>query len=542
MGCCQSSTVSNSDQVTVELSKEHLNKQDSMIDTIQVSYIPDIQLLRFENQKTSTPSSPDTFNYSLGAKIVTNSIINRYSCIQSQSGLIKEALIIKKSALFQTDCKKLIENSVKLSQFPSENLIKVLFVSEDRDYVKIVTDHCGNKSLDEVAQDNKIPFSPALTFIKQIMQGVMQFHKLGIILKHLTEKDVFLVNNSVKISISATIQKMSEFDPPDFEVNPKNDVWSLGVIFIKLLLAPSPVKSIQDGIERLELLKLHQDDIINIKNFFKPLFQRPSLNEVFQYRWQSSTLVSTEYQNKNKNYVIEKISEELSENYSFEENQSARIDKSEGSSNEFYQSEELEEAQDEDAYYNNDEWQEVDVNQGKIRVCEILNDEMKEIIESIPDHEVSSIENQSHDKSLPCSPAVTSLMDTPKTILIIPEMEAKLEELSSFESLLPLSNSFLECRDREGRGDWNGIDRKFTLKEEKGNEFEGNVKYFSMKKRAGVVISCKTEQEFLISQDDLVLSKIDLKHFTKQLVSQGQVPIKFSLSPKSQKIKYITLL
>ena len=540
MGCCQSSTVSNSDQITVELSKEHLSKQNSLIDTIQVSYIPDIQLLRFENEKTSTPTSPDTFSYSLGVKITSNSIINRYSCIQSQSGQIKEALIIKKSAIFQTDCEKLIENSIKLSQFSNENIVKILYVSEDKDYVKIVTDHCGNKSLDEVTQDNKIPFGPALTFIMQIMQGVIQFHKLGIILKHLTDKDVFLVNNSVKISISATIQKMSEFDPPDFEVDPKNDVWSLGVIFMKLLLAPYPVKSIEDGIEKLDSLKIHQEDIINIKNFFKPLFKRPSLNEVFHYRWQSSTFTPSEYQNKN--YVIEKISEELSENFSFEDDQSSRIEKSEEFSNDFYQSEELEEAIDDDEFYNNDEWQEVDVNQGKIRVCEILNDRMKEIIESIPDHEESSIENQSRDKSFPSSPAAISAIETPKAILIIPEMEAKLEVLSNYEPPLSLSNSLLEIRDADIKRDRNGVDRKFTLKEEKGIEYEGIVKYFSVKKRAGVIICSITGQEYLISQEDLILSKIELKYFTKQLLSAGQIPIKFSLSPDSQKVKSIALL
>ena len=541
MGCCQSSTVSNTDQVTVELSKEHLNKQDSMIDTIHISYIPDIQLLRFENEKTSTPTSPDTFSYSLGAKITSNSIINRYFCIQSQSGELKEALIIKKSALIQTDCENLIETSIKLSQFSNENIIKVLYVSEDRDYVKIVTDHCGDKSLDEVTQDNKIPFGPALTFILQIMQGVAQFHKQGIILKHLTDKDVFLVNNSVKISISATIQKMSEFDPPDFEVNPKNDVWSLGVIFIKLLLAPYPIKSIEDGLEKLDSLKIHQDDVINIKNFFKPLFKRPSLNEVFQYRWQSSTYAQSEYQNKNKNYVIERISEELSESFSYEDNQSERIEKSEGSSNEFYQSEELEEANDDD-YFNNDEWQEVDVNHGTVRVCEILNDKMKEIVESIPDHEESSIENQSGEKSLSGSQGAGGFIDNPKAILIVPEMEAKLEGLSNYEPLLSLSNSLLEERDGESKEDRNGVDRKFTLKEEKGNEFDGVVKYFSVKKRAGVVICSKTEQEYLFSQENLILSKIDLKSFTKQLLSVGQIPIKFSLSTDSKKVKSITLL
>jgi hypothetical protein len=533
MGCCQSSTVSNNDQVTVELSKEQLNKQDSLIDTIQVNYIPDIQLLRFENQKTSTPTSPDTLSYSLTGKISSYSTINRYSCIQSNSGQLKEAIIIKKSTLFQTDCEKLIENTLKVSQFCQENIVKVLFVSEDKDYVKIVTDPCGEKSLDDVTSNNKIPFGPALTFIKQIMQGIMQFHKLGVILKHLTEKDVFLVNNSVKISVSAMVQKMSEFDPPDFEVNLKNDVWSLGVIFLKLLLAPYELKSIQDGLEKLDQLKLHEDDCKNIKNFFKPLFQRPGLPEVIQYKWQSSSS-SPDFRTGNKNYIIEKISEEISENFSFEENQSARIEKSEGSSNEFYQSEELEDPENDSGF---NEWQEVDVNHGTIRVCEILNDEMKEIIESIPDHEVSSIENQSLDKSNPCSPSSHG-----KNILIIPRMEFKSEDLSQCNNL-PLSSSLLELHSEDDTNppiNTNFI-RKFTLNPLTPQEKSGQVKFFSIQKRAGILICEESGEEFLFTQDELIISKVNVKRFTKQLMSGEKPQLKFSICPETGKVVEISL-
>lgn len=535
MGCCQSSTVSNNDQVTLELSKEHQIKQEAGFDSTPSSYIPEIHLLKFDNLKTSTPTSPDGTYYTLGHKLSSYSLINRFTCTYNNSTHTKEAIIIRKSAILTKDCEKLIENSAKVSQSQCENIVSVFYVAEDKDFVKIITEACGEKTLETLALGNKIPFGPALAFIKQIMQGVLQFHKLGIILKYLSEKDIYLISNSVKINISATVPKASQFDAPDFENNLKNDVWNLGVLLLKLLFAPCELKSIEDGLTKLESLKLHQDDIKNIKSMFKPLYQRPSLPEVIQFKWQSNTLntQSLDYRSMSKqNYVIEKISEELSENLSFDEedNQSERIEKNSGSSNEFYQSEELE-ADD----FNNEEWQEIDMNcNGKVRVCEILNDEMKEIIESIPDHEVSSIDIQSNDviKSLPETPLVSQRIESPCSLLVIQEFQPEVDEMQCDLSI-PLSNSFyLVSNDSEIvlNQPKSRITRVKTFSEFQLSKLTGTLKYFSFRKRTGLILCAETRNEYLITQDDLLISGINLQKFTKQVLSGSQVHLQFSLS------------
>lgn len=540
MGCCQSSTVSSNEQVTLELSKEHQTKQESAFDSPPLSYIPEIHLLKFDDPKSSTQPSPDGTYYTLGHKLSSYSLINRFTCTYNQSSQAKEAIIIRKSAILTKDYEKLIENSSKVSQFQCENIVSVFYVAEDKDFIKIITEACGEKTLESLALSTKIPFGPAITFIKQIMQGVMQFHKLGIIIKYLTEKDIYLISNSVKISVSATVPKGSQFDAPDFENSLKNDVWNIGVLLLKLLFAPYELKSIEEGLIKLENLKLHPDDIKNIKSMFKPLFQRPSLPEIIQFKWQSILVNTQSLDSRSKskqNYVIEKISEELSEGLSLDDdNKSERIEKNSGSSNEFYQSEELL-GDDENYDFNNEEWQEIDMNcNGKVRVCEILNDEMKEIIESIPDHEVSSIDNQSNDviKSLPETPLVSQRVESPLSLLVIQEYEVGEGELQS-DSSIPLSNSLYlisNNSDSNQKPYKNRLTRYKTSSEMQTSKLKGIIKFFNFRKRAGLVACPETQEEYLLNQDDLLISGVDLQKFTKQVLSGVQVQIQFSLSDR----------
>lgn len=298
MGCCQNSISSFEEQITLE----HLPKQDQLLSISKVSR-PVQGLKIFPNLKQ------DPYNFfTLFSQFSSNSLYSRYSCLHSISSKMQDLLVFKKSSMSVSEIQNLINNCEKLSNFDNEHIVKIISVSENNESVFIVTEVCGNRTLKDILENNKIPVGPAFAFARQIMQGLLQLQKFGLCGKFLTASDIFLVQNSLKISISATIFKNPENFPQNLQVYPNPEVWCLGSLILQLLNAPIKTSEGYLDIEELSQVKIDTQDLKCLRKMLRTGNKRPSLLEVVHFNWNSCV-----YHNKFND--IEKISE-VSESFS----------------------------------------------------------------------------------------------------------------------------------------------------------------------------------------------------------------------------------
>ena len=279
-----------------QITLENLPKQDPLLFSNKLA-LPVQGLKIFPNLQRN----PYNF-FTIFSELSSGPLFCRYSCLHSISGKPQDLLVFKKSAMSVTEAQNLFDNCEKLSNFDSQHVVKVLSVTDNAESVFVVTEVCGTRTLKEILENNKIPAGPAFAFARQIMQGLLQLQKLGLPGKSLDSTDVFLVKNSLKISISATVFKASELTTEDLHTYSNPEVWCLGALILQLLNAPTRINQVKLGLEKLSNAKLDSEDLKYLTKMLKAKKKRPSLTEVVQYNWNSCV-------NHNKFSEIEKISE-----------------------------------------------------------------------------------------------------------------------------------------------------------------------------------------------------------------------------------------
>ncbi|OMJ87811.1 hypothetical protein SteCoe_10372 [Stentor coeruleus] len=417
MGCCQTSTLSTNEQVCLYSHNEIISCQESIFDSVNNIDLTSKPYYKISEPPTRLFASDDiTSIYSLGNRICPIFYGERYFCIHNPSETVKEILILKKLEMSLKAMDRILDNTFKLQANSNDSLVKIFYIGEDDRCINIVTEPCADMNLADFIRINRIQKNLAVKLLEQIIKGVAKYHECGIVLQYLTDREVFIINGQAKIHPLVLLNASSFTRAPETEIGTKNDVWSVGLLFLQMVTSAPYIKNPQDVIDKLEALGFDIKDLDLVRKMFAPALDRCSLVEILAHRWNNDGYINCGSSPKKPGISLEELCfekqpEEVSDSPSIadEENSdnvdaSERIEKSSETSNEFYQSRELFDSHKSDnceiADYDSGpfEWQELDLNSnGKIKIYDILlHDEMKEILESSPDHEESSMENMNN--------------------------------------------------------------------------------------------------------------------------------------------------
>lgn len=414
MGCCQTSTLSTNEQVCLYSHNENISCQESIFDSVNNIDLTNKPCYRISEPPTRLYASDDiTSIYSLGNRICPIFYGERYFCIDNPSETVKEILILKKLEMSLKTIDRILDNTSKLQANSNDSLVKIFYIGEDDRCINIVTEPCSDINLADFIRINRIQKNLAVKLLEQIIKGVAKYHECGIVLQYLTDREVFIINGQAKIHPLVLLNASSSTRAPETEVGTKNDVWSIGLLFLQMVTSAPYIKNPQDVVDKLEGLGFNADDLDLVRKMFASALNRCSLVEILAHKWSNDGYINCGLSPKKpgillEEYCFEKQPEEVSDSPSIADEEdsdnieiSERIEKSSETSNEFYQSRELFDSHKSDNYELTDydsgpfEWQELDLNSnGRVKIYDILQDEMKEIIESCPDHEESSMENR----------------------------------------------------------------------------------------------------------------------------------------------------
>lgn len=308
MGCCQNINCSIEEQFTIE----HLPMQE-LGENLKHAKRSNLLSQKLENLKIFPDFNEDPKNfYTITHEMPSDQNMKKFSCLHSYSKTPNELILFKKSCFYKSDYEELEKSCEKLLNFSHENIVKLTNLIKTEESLQVFTESCGSKTLSEILKTNRIPFGPALTFANQISRALLHMQKLGISGKYISESDIFLIKNSLKVSITCSIPKDKNEFMLDFQQSKHPEVFSLGIILIKLFTAPSNFLSIEEGLEKLEVMKVDSQDIKYLMKMVKGKRKQPTLMEVLMHAWNNSasSFFSKEFSKELND--IEKISEEVS--------------------------------------------------------------------------------------------------------------------------------------------------------------------------------------------------------------------------------------
>lgn len=415
MGCCQNSTLCTNEQICLYSQNDSLSRQESIVYPA-TSY----ETAGKSNNRISEPPtrllSLDSITslYTITTRISSVFYGERYSCIQTSSNSIKEIIILKKLEMSPKTISKILSSCSNLKPQDHENLLKILFVGEDEKCISLVTEPCSEGNLGQFIKKGPIKKRKAVEILKQILKGITVYHSYGIILQYLTDREVFIIENQAKISPLILLSASSFTRAPETDPNLLSDVWSAGLIFLQMLISSSYIKNPQEVLIKLQTSSFDPEDFFLIKRMFEPVNTRCSVSEILAHIWTFDDGFDTKFSlfSRKKSginihdYCFDKNSEDFSENLSVaNEDESEKLEasekaeKSSETSNDFYHSRELFDSHKSDNVEVGEvencafEYQDMDFgSNGRIKICDMLQDDMREILESCPDHEESSFE------------------------------------------------------------------------------------------------------------------------------------------------------
>ncbi|OMJ82845.1 hypothetical protein SteCoe_16378 [Stentor coeruleus] len=413
MGCCQTSTLSTSEQVCLYQQNDNVSKSESFFNSSSQMEHAGKPLRQISETPTRAHHIEDISScFSLGNHISSIFYGNRYSCIHIPTDTAKEIIILKKSEISLKVMDKILDNAYKIKNQEHENLIKIFHIGEDDQFIKIVTEPCIETNLSDFIRKNIIQKNKAVNLMKDILRGIRVYHECEIILQYLTDREVFIINNQAKISPLVLLNASSFTRAPESEPSQKSDVWSAGLLFLQMITSAPYIKTIEQVLNNLQDLEFNKKDLLLIKKMFEPVSNRCSISDILTHKWSyedgNSSRFSMIGQRKpdvpirgcffNKNSDDDDLeNQSLSDEDVIDKKDLS--EKSYKTNNDIYHNKVL---FDSCKKNNNDDdylfdWQEIDLNcNGRIKICDILQDEMKEILESCPDHEESSIGEKDH--------------------------------------------------------------------------------------------------------------------------------------------------
>jgi hypothetical protein len=381
MGCCQSSTLSTSEQIFLYSEGHNIPALESEIQDLSSYAQLEVDLTKTVDSSTNILKD-DFFSYTQGVKISTFAYGDKYTCFHKVSNKNKELLIIYKSALSYTLIESAVNNIKKLVQVKHDNLIQVIgFIDNEKD-IRVITDSFGQMTLSDLLPNNPVDLESAFKLFKQVIRGVIEYVNHGVTLKSLGPELVYFINDIIKISPLATFPEDNEFY--NFSTN---ELDIIGDLFVYLVTAKKNISASQ-CISMLEPV-LIEKDLNMINNIFGDIEKRPSLIELLDHQWEVSKIVlnpiALNEQNQFKNLAGEVYREDSDNPSVANEDQSGKILYSPESSDKVFD-------------FNSILLSKINPYEPKepecIKICEILNEEMKEIIELDSEDEMDSFEKQ----------------------------------------------------------------------------------------------------------------------------------------------------
>ncbi|OMJ91642.1 hypothetical protein SteCoe_5796 [Stentor coeruleus] len=409
MGCCQTSTLSTSEQVCLYQQNDNVSKSESFFNSSGQIEPPGKPCRQISETPTRAHRIEDiSLSYSLGNHISSVFYGNRYSCIHIPTDTAKEIIILKKQEIYPKIINKILDSVNKIILQDHENLIKIFHVGDDDQFINIVTEPCTEMNLSDFIRKNMIQKNKAVTLMQHILKGIQVYHECGIILQYLTDREVFIINGQAKISPLVLLNASSFTRAPESDPSPKSDVWSVGLLFLQMITSAPYIKSIEQVLKNLQDLGFNNKDLCMIKKIFEPVPNRCNISEILAHKWSSEDGNSSRFsiigQRKPEiinihNYCFNKNSDDAS-SLSDEDNidkkePNKQYEKSSETINNFYHIKQLFDSNKKDDDLC--DWEDIDLNYNDhIKIGDILQDEMKEILESSPDHEESIIGEKDH--------------------------------------------------------------------------------------------------------------------------------------------------
>jgi len=169
----------------------------------------------------------------------------------------------RKTPKYHEIAKREVEILQKIEGY--DNLLQILDFAEDEEYAYIITEFCEGGSLRNIVKNSKLEESKAVKYLYDIAKGLSTLHQKGIMHRDINLQNILLSKNKCIICDfgSAAHQKTSDkaagtptYQAPElFKVQPgleytnRVDVWSLGVVFFKMLFGRKIYKEYQATIE-----------------------------------------------------------------------------------------------------------------------------------------------------------------------------------------------------------------------------------------------------------------------------------------------------
>lgn len=152
-----------------------------------------------------------------------------------------------------------------LRDIRNDNLVNVLDVCSDEEYLMVLEEYIEGKNLFEVIAKNNLSRKTAVKYVMQICNALTQLHKIGIIHRDIKPENIIINkdDNAVLIdfSIARRINSINESDteylgsigyaaPEQFGLSQSSqatDIYSLGVLLNIMLTGEHPTVTVPKG-------------------------------------------------------------------------------------------------------------------------------------------------------------------------------------------------------------------------------------------------------------------------------------------------------
>ncbi len=221
-------------------------------------------------QRTIKTSAGKKYTFSDKDQVGQGSYATVYKGFEAKSKQVVAIKVVgetfakkRKTTKYHEIAKREVEILQKIEGY--DNVLQILDFTEDEEYAYIITEFCEGGSLRNIVKNSKIEESKAVKYLYDIAKGLSTLHQKGIMHRDINLQNILLLKNKCIVSDfgSAVHQRTSDkaagtptYQAPElfrvqpgFEYTNRIDIWSMGVVFFKMLFGRKIYKEFQAMIE-----------------------------------------------------------------------------------------------------------------------------------------------------------------------------------------------------------------------------------------------------------------------------------------------------